>query len=340
MEKYPFGEETISRFFEGTLSEAQHQQVLDWLSVQNSDVLEAFMDRQLEMLEMDQFKTDQSAVDFSFIEWRIMKRRNKVNKLRTWSIGIAATMLPLAFLFLFLGKERSNKNVADVVSTQKQPDGKFERRNSSPSIQDFYLPDSSAIRLYPGATLSYTSASLNAERKVYLSGKAFFDVRHMEKRPFTVHTGTLRTVVLGTSFWVDASNGYKRILVNVKSGKVGVIEQGKPAIFLSPKESALFQSTGGLVKLTPPVKVGTKVPGKIAQSSLAFNQTPLNTVISELSGAFGREIIYQQGDNAEDAMPVSLNTKGKSLNEILKEIKTQIPIDYEIKQDRIIITRQ
>jgi ferric-dicitrate binding protein FerR (iron transport regulator) len=41
-------------------------------------------------------------------------------------------------------------------------------------------------------------------REVYLSGEAYFDVKHADKVPFIIHTGNVSTTVLGTAFNIKA----------------------------------------------------------------------------------------------------------------------------------------
>lgn len=340
MKNPPFTEQTILRFFEGSLNDSQHQQILDWLILQDSDVLEAFMDKQLEFVELSEFKGGISTSEFSVVENRINARRKMRLQILRWGTGIAASLLPLVFLYMSVGNNFHTEQQVERIATARKSSNIFVRQNNFVRPENFYLPDSSLVTLYQGSRVTYTSNRLNTSRQVHLSGKAFFDVRHMEKRPFTVFTGSVRTVVLGTSFLVNADSGYNRILVKVKSGKVGVIYSTKPAVFLLPKETAIFRSGTGLVKLPMAEKPAKEKMTLLPQSLLAFNQTPLNTVLEELSTAFDRQITFSENQDPLGQMPVSLSTKGKTLNEILNEIKTQIPLEYEITKDRIIISQK
>lgn len=66
------------------------------------------------------------------------------------------------------------------------------------------LTDGTTIWLEPGSSLRYTTQFNNSTREVSFSGEAFFEVAKNPKKPFIIHTGIIRTQVLGTSFAVKA----------------------------------------------------------------------------------------------------------------------------------------
>ncbi len=84
------------------------------------------------------------------------------------------------------------------------------------------LPDSTQLWLNVASTLDFPETFAEGKREVYLSGEAFFDVKHAAARPFLIHTGNVVTKVLGTSFNVKAYPGQPDVVVSVKRGKVEV----------------------------------------------------------------------------------------------------------------------
>jgi ferric-dicitrate binding protein FerR (iron transport regulator) len=146
--------------------------------------------------------------------------------------------------------------------------------------------------------------------------------------------------VLGTSFWIDAGKGAKKISVKVKTGKVGVVHGHQPAIFLFPSETAVFNTISGvLAKVKQPVsRTAHLSTSEDAPAALVFNETPLKQVINALAENFKLSISMQ--DSIDTDLPVSLNTKGKTVPEILQQIKSQTHIDYAIKDKKIIIRKQ
>lgn len=340
MKEQPFTKEKIAQFFEGTLPELEHTAILSWFSSLNEDDQLAFMDTHLAVME--QSATVHSLIPaggFQKIEHQILHKKRLTLQTGYSILKIAAVVLPFLLGYLFIQqpytapKKSPVLDIAAVIRTIKI-------NNPEQAIKEIRLPDLSIVSLYPGATISYAQGFKGKNRDMQLSGKAFFKVKHDRHRPFTVQTGAITTVVLGTSFWIDAGKDAKKISVKVKTGKVGVIHGHQPAIFLFPSETAIFNTlTGVLAKVKQPVnRIQPLLRSEEAPAALVFNATPLKQVMNALAENFKLNISIQDSINTD--LPVSLNTKGKTVPEILQQIKSQTPIDYAIKDKKIIIRKQ
>jgi len=71
------------------------------------------------------------------------------------------------------------------------------------------LPDGSTVILHAGSKLDYPVSFNGNTREVNLIGEGYFDVQHDPARPFIIHTGHLKTTVLGTAFNIKANAGEK-----------------------------------------------------------------------------------------------------------------------------------
>jgi transmembrane sensor len=193
------------------------------------------------------------------------------------------------------------------------------------------------VTLYPGASLRYAAHFVQQKRELNLRGKAFFKVKHDANRPFIVYSGQVQTVVLGTSFWVDAQPSAARVRVTVKTGKVGVKTARNSTVFLLPDEQAVFiKSEGTLAKISRSKKSHKRENQYLIKSekpALAFNETPLSQVVALLKEQFKLEIYLENESLA--SLHITLNTRGKSLESILEEIKAQAPVQYERKAQEI-----
>lgn len=112
-----------------------------------------------------------------------------------------------------------------------------------------FLPDSSQVTLNGNSILRYQTAFSGNERKVELTGEAFFHVRRNPKKPFLITTRDARTKVLGTSFNVRALPTEKEVSVEVLTGKVSFasLKKGKKVI-LTPGLVGVLQADGQLLK--------------------------------------------------------------------------------------------
>lgn len=331
MRKNPFTDAIIQSFYEGKLDRHTHQQVLDWLSTLPAATQEEFLNAHLHHLEQQKLQTVPTRLQLDFDQLRDKLEENKLKRrsILLWPLKVAAALAPiiLAYVLFYQPKTQPLAEKQEVTAALRL----LHENNNSQQRKVLLLPDSSRIILYPGAKLTYPAVFAKAKREVELRGKAFFDIRHAASHPFTVHTGKLETVVLGTSFWVDATGNTDEIHVAVKTGKVGVRNAGH-TVFLLPAEEAVFaQASGRLWKKTKQQLLHTLPhnPALPASSAIAFNQTPLPSVLKALEEQFHKTIILKSDYPAGAA--ITLSTKGKSLENILKEINAQTPIQYEIK---------
>lgn len=83
------------------------------------------------------------------------------------------------------------------------------------------LADGSNVYMYADSKLSFPTTFIGEKRQVELTGKAYFDVKHMEGVPFIIKTSKMSTTVLGTQFFVEADKGYDS-RVTLINGKVQV----------------------------------------------------------------------------------------------------------------------
>ncbi|TKT86561.1 FecR family protein [Dyadobacter frigoris] len=105
------------------------------------------------------------------------------------------------------------------------------------------LPDGSTVILSAGSKIDYPDSFDNRKkREVYLTGEAYFDVRHNPQKPFIVHSGRLSTTVLGTAFNIKAMSGDKRIVITVTRGKVKVSDQNTTFAILIPDQQITYNT--------------------------------------------------------------------------------------------------
>jgi transmembrane sensor len=85
-------------------------------------------------------------------------------------------------------------------------------------VATLYLPDSSRVWLNVGSSISYNKDFNVTERRIYLKGEGYFEVRSDSTRPFRVLTETTITRVVGTEFNVKETDTLTTL--TVKEGKV------------------------------------------------------------------------------------------------------------------------
>ncbi|TKT86995.1 FecR family protein [Dyadobacter frigoris] len=154
-------------------------------------------------------------------------------KQQKW-LAYAAVVLALLVCTVLL---KHNKKTPEEVSFVK---------SSRPAAQAnnlLQLPDGSTVILSAGSKIDYPDSFDNRKkREVYLTGEAYFDVRHNAEKPFIVHSGKLSTTVLGTAFNVKAMSEDERIIVTVTRGKVKVSDQNTTYAILIPDQQITYNT--------------------------------------------------------------------------------------------------
>ena len=87
---------------------------------------------------------------------------------------------------------------------------------------EILLPDGTNVILNAGSRLVFPDKFSGKSREVFLSGEAFFDVRHDSNHPFVVQVNDLKITDLGTQFNVSAYLSDTRVETVLTEGKVTI----------------------------------------------------------------------------------------------------------------------
>ncbi len=108
------------------------------------------------------------------------------------------------------------------------------------------LADGSTVIVSAGSKLDYPSSfDGSMKREVYLEGAAYFDIKSNPLKPFIIHTGKVKTTVLGTAFEIKAWPLDVDITVTVSRGKVKVDDEKKELGILRPNQQIIYTKAGG-----------------------------------------------------------------------------------------------
>jgi transmembrane sensor len=157
-------------------------------------------------------------------------------------------------------------------------------RTETASNQDFRLlelPDGSHVWLRRDAQLQFPQQFDSKERRVQLSGEAYFEVAHNPAQPFKVELPDHGTVeVLGTQFNVCALPAMDESSVLVRTGKVRFKpDNQKQSVVLTTGQKAVFSHERAKILVT---EAATFNELAWQAGGLEFVRTPLVKVISDL----------------------------------------------------------
>lgn len=199
-----------------------------------------------------------------------------------WPVAAVASML-LVLVLVSLEQGRYNAPLAQL-DAQPIATKAGERRSIA-------LQDGSKVTLNARSRAHTEFAS--DSRQVWLDeGEAFFDVQPDPKRPFVVHAGKDRVVVLGTRFSVRRDGD--TTLVLVQEGKVRV-ERAPDAgrqqapLMLEAGAEASLQPESALLQQYTPEQITQALDWR--QGRLTFKDRPLSEIAAEFNRYHQRQLI-------------------------------------------------
>jgi ferric-dicitrate binding protein FerR (iron transport regulator) len=133
-------------------------------------------------------------------------KRKPQKKTRSWAFGIAASFMVLV-------------GISSFLLSQKVYD-------SSNSFNLIELSDGSTVELAPGALLQHQRSFNLINRKLKLTGEAYFQVE--KGSPFIIESPNGTVEVIGTAFKIIDTEAFFSVICT--EGKVKVTHQGKSII--------------------------------------------------------------------------------------------------------------
>ncbi|MFP9097815.1 FecR family protein [Flavobacterium sp. RHBU_24] len=223
-------------------------------------------------------------------------------KRRAWVYSAAALIvLSLSIAAYFTLSSTGNSNSAQAYTIIENP---------SAIIKKVMLPDSSVVELEPHAEIRYAE-NFKHNRKVTLSGEAFFSVQKDKQHPFSVACGKTTTTVLGTCFTVSSA-GHNSVRVNLYEGRVQMnVKDTQSSWILSPGEQFVYKDG----------RVAVEAFNRFSD----FDNTELSTIIAYIKTTYGYSVEIP-AEYLEKKITLRLNKK-----ENLENVVGIIAQMYELK---------
>ncbi|UCH14062.1 MAG: FecR domain-containing protein [Bacteroidales bacterium] len=113
---------------------------------------------------------------------------------------------------------------------------------ASDKVKKVILSDNSIVWLNTGSQLITPRQFNNSQRRVSLTGEAFFDIKSNSHNPFYVKTGKTLTRVLGTSFNIESCAGDNSVNITVETGRVAFYKTMNRSgrIILEPGDMGIY----------------------------------------------------------------------------------------------------
>ncbi len=195
------------------------------------------------------------------------------------------------------------------------------------------LKDQSKIVLNHHSKIEYKRDFNEEERRLSLSGDAFFEVSPNKNKPFIVEVGALEVKVLGTAFYIDSENNNENIEVYVKHGKVSVTDKTGISVVLEKGEKASYKNNS-----LKEQKIKNINFDAWNTKTLIFEQTPLESVIETINKTYHTQLVIE--DEALKTIPLTAAYQNKSLKSVLTILSESLDIAYVKKGDKTVVVNK
>lgn len=189
-------------------------------------------------------------------------------------VWYAAAAIVLLFIVSYTSFYQGSKQVTDRFADVVIEAPKGSRTKT-------YLPDGSLVWLNCSSKITYSQGFGVNDRKIFLTGEAYFEVIRNEKAPFVVRTEELKVDVLGTKFNFRNYPDDEEATVSLLEGKVQVSNRIKKneIVQLSPNQKVFYNKQSGKMRI---VAVNAAHTSEWTNGNLFFDEELLPDIIKEL----------------------------------------------------------
>lgn len=196
------------------------------------------------------------------------------------------------------------------------------------------LEDGTEVTVNRNSSLRYSKSFDQGERKVYLTGEAWFDVARDTSMPFVIDAGAALVEVLGTSFNVNAYRENPTVEITVESGLVALSSKAdqKELIVMQAGSGGSYNKSLKQLKLIP-----SSDPNSISWKTreLFFDGNTLREVCSLVNKVYGVNMVIMNEELS--SCPITVTFRDQSLESILKVLELTLDLHVSRDGDEIIL---
>jgi len=319
-------ETIIQNYFQGTTSEEENKALLLWLD-QSPDNRKSFF-REKDIWDTYGYQADYKKYPVGHELQKLLERTQKpVRRIYPYTLWLkVAALLILTFGLGWFGRFMVPSGVEEPlvevsISEIAVPKGQ---------VNQVFLADGTRIWVNSETRLFVPSQFTGSERRVKLSGEAYFEVAENRNMPFLVELDGQVIEVLGTAFNVRAYNNSEFIETTLAEGKISLTAGGKSYI-LYPGDQAMYFKKSGEVTLE---KVDPEIFSAWKDGRFEFQNENLAEVFRVVERWYDVEISYDRAwlGNLYFSGVIKRN---KDARHFLELLNLSVPIRYIIKGDKI-----
>ena len=196
------------------------------------------------------------------------------------------------------------------------------------------LQDGTVVNLNSASELRYPVQFAGTERKVFLTGEAYFQVTKDTAHPFRVESEAQVVEVLGTQFNVYAYGHEEQTYTTLVEGKVAVTASASGQhVQLMPGQQASLGRQGGEI-VVGEVNIQQVVDWK--NGMFVFDDLSLEAILRKVARWYDVEVFYRNQQAKAIVFKGNLPRYGE-LPELLKVLENSSEVHFSLKGNTLIV---
>jgi len=317
----------INKFLSDEISDSELDSLKKWLNEEPANRI--IFDEENEIWQQSGFKTKHDHFNpdgtWAEISDKLGIGKARVNKtviLRTDILRLLIAAASVAFivaiggLTLWLINSGSELHKISTRTVVKTDEGEKAH---------VLLEDSTSIYMNSGTTLEYPDDFNVSDRRVKLSGEAFFDIEKNPGKPFQIQLGKMTITATGTRFNVYSYKDDDRIETTLEEGSLRVAIKGKDIIEVKPGQQVVYftKSNSAILRDVAP---DTYTSWK--ENKLRLNDTPMEEAFRRIARRYNVTFEIRSRDLLE--MQYTATFIDESIEDVMQMLGTVSPIKYKI----------
>lgn len=190
------------------------------------------------------------------------------------------------------------------------------------------LPDGSKAWINSESSLRYPVSFSDNERKVFLTGEAYFEIAEDKTKPFRVVVSDIRVEALGTKFNINSYSNEPFVSTTLLEGSV-LVSNGKAENILKPWQQANISSTDFTIR-------DTQADDVIAwkNNQFKFTDAPLDVIMRQIERWYDAEVVYE--NTSSDHFNVEIS-RGVPVSKLLYYLEKTNRVHFKIEGKRITV---
>lgn len=192
------------------------------------------------------------------------------------------------------------------------------------------LPDGSLVWLNAASSLRFPTAFVGKDRRVEITGEAYFEVTKNKSMPFIVSIGSSEIQVLGTHFNVMAYKEESNIKTSLLEGSIKFVHGNNSSLIKPGQQTQLTNS--GQIKVLDDIDMDAVIAWK--NGNFDFDGAGIETVMRQLSRWYNVEVEYKKKPDVLFYAEIPRNTK---LSEVLHALEYTSKVKFDINGKKIVV---